>query len=795
MSKSSSQFVFVFLLLAWSPAPAQSVIQRNFDLYQRQALTEKIFAHTDKETYFTGETLWFSLYVVDGFIHHPLDLSKIAYVEVLDRENRPILQTKVALKEGRGWGSLIIPDVASERFTLRAYTRWMRNFKADDFFHKELIIINSSQPNADRTNQSGRPNDDPQEISVRFFPEGGQLVQNLKSKVAFQAIGKHGKGIDITGYIRNEAGDTVSRFQTLKFGIGNFSFTPRPGARYEAVVSYSGKQSRHPLPSINDSGYVLSVNTINNAKVHIIISSAGIEAIDTMILFIHTRNKTKIALATTLRDGQGGFLVDRSKLGEGVSHLTVFNGKGQPVCERLYFIRPTEQLTPQLKLEKNSFARREKVTMNISAKSTNNSLIPSSLSVSVYKLDSTQLDGPMNIYHYLMLTSDLKGVVEAPEYYFNSNDSIVNEATDNLMLTHGWRRFKWTDIIEGKGLSRRFSPEYEGMIISGTMFRGDSISVGASELAYLSFPGRQPQFFTAQTDANGDFEFLVKNPVGRRETVIQAVRSPKLYTVALHNTFSMDYSSGAINSLRLGDNLKNAVLLNAIHSQANDYFYKETNSLAAESVDSLLFYGTPDKTYRLDDYRRFPTMEDVMREYVPEVTVMTRGQRNNLYVLNRKKEDFFAEDPLVLVDGIPITSTHRVTVMPAANVKTLDIIAQRYRLGPASFGGIVSLKTSNGRLGGLEPEPGAYAFDFDGLQLEREFYSPVHTSFAQEDDRIPDFRTVLYWKPILTVAADKAEQLNFFTSDEVGSFIIVVEGLTEDGISGCGSFTFEVGKR
>jgi len=330
------------------------------------------------------------------------------------------------------------------------------------------------------------------------------------------------------------------------------------------------------------------------------------------------------------------------------------------------------------------------------------------------------------------------------------------------------------------------------MVISGTLVRADSSAVPVTEKAYLSFPGIHPQFFTAQTDVNGHFEFLVKNPVGRREALIQVVGSEELYSVSLHSPFSTEYSNRKTHVLQLPDNVKNAVLLNAIHSQARNYFYKEPNPEVMPSADSVLFFGTPDKTYRLNDYQRFPTVEDVVREYVPEVTVITKGKRKSLYVLNRKREEFFEEDPLVLVDGVPITSTHRVTVMPAADVKTLEIIAQRYRLGPVSFGGIISLKTSNGRLGGLEPEPGAYAFDFEGLQMERKFYSPVYSS-AKQSERIPDFRNVLYWKPILAASGKEANEVSFFTSDETGLFIVVVQGLTEDGVAGASTFMFRVG--
>ncbi|HMG92840.1 MAG TPA: hypothetical protein VK589_22440 [Chryseolinea sp.] len=767
---------------------AQSVIEQNFAEYQRQALTEKLFVHTDKETYLTGETIWLSIYDVDGMFHNLLDVSKVAYVEILDQDNRPILQTKIQLKNGRGSGSLNVPDILSAKNTLRAYTRWMRNFGPDYFFEKELIIINSVRPNAVRSSEAG----DQDNNTIRFFPEGGQLVETITSRVAFQATGHDGKGIDIRGFIKNEIGDTVAQFKTLKFGIGSFLFTPMPGGRYEAVVFYDGKSSLHPFLSVNKNGYALSVNTLSTGKIQAVISRIGVESAENVTLFIHARNKIKLVQATQLKENKGGFLIDGDKLDEGISHFTVFNSAGYPVCERLYFRRPELQLNPEVTLEKKSFGRREKVTMSIVSKTTDNLPVDASLSVSVYNLDSTQFTSPMSILHYLMLSSDLKGRIESPEYYFSSDDNTVNEATDNLMLTHGWRRFKWTDILDHKPMPLPFSPEYEGMIISGAMFHGDSKNAAASQNLFLSFPGTHPQFFTAQTGSNGRFEFLAKNPIGRREALIQSARNPDLYNVSLDPPFSEEYPSRKTPSLVLPDNLKNTFLFNAIHSQAKDYFKKDMNNIVRVSTDSVLFYGTPDKSYRLDDYQRFPTMEDVIREYVREVMVKAKGKRTSLFVLNRAKDEYFEDDPLVMIDGTPITSTHRVVVMAAVGVASLDVVTQRYRLGPATFDGIVSLKTAKGQLAGLQPEPGAFVFDFEGLQSLREFYSPVYPTSAEETDRIPDFRSVLFWQPNLETSKTGDHHINFYTSDETGLFMVVVQGVAKGGIAGCSTFTFNI---
>jgi hypothetical protein len=341
-------------------------------------------------------------------------------------------------------------------------------------------------------------------------------------------------------------------------------------------------------------------------------------------------------------------------------------------------------------------------------------------------------------------------------------------------------------------VSLPFSPEYEGVIISGTMFRRDSNIPAVTQNAYLSFPGTHPQLFTAQTDMSGRFEFLVKSPVGRREVLIQSARSPEKYGIVPDTPFSEEYSSRKPYPLSASELVKNTVLLNAIHSQTKTYFQKATNDNAPTLKDSVLFYGVPDKSYKLDDYQRFPTMEDVMREYVPEVMVKEKGNRRGLFVLNRRNEAYFEDDPLVIIDGTPITATHRIIAMPATGVKTLEVVAHRYRLGPASFDGIVSLRTVKGQLAGLEPDPGAYAFDFEGLQAPRDFYTPVYQSSTQGNNRIPDFRNVLYWQPSMEVSSAGDHHVEFYTSDESGTFIIVVQGLTSEGIGGCSTSTFNV---
>src|SRR5690606_715596 len=146
--------------------------------YREKALTEKIYAHIDRDFYLTGETLWFKLYAADGCLHRPLDISKVAYVELLGTDGEPVLQAKILMEEGRGHGSLFLPaSLATGNYRFRAYTHWMKNFPPGFFYHQVISIVNPFLVPDQRTEKKES------DLRVWFFPEGGHLVNGLESKI------------------------------------------------------------------------------------------------------------------------------------------------------------------------------------------------------------------------------------------------------------------------------------------------------------------------------------------------------------------------------------------------------------------------------------------------------------------------------------------------------------------------------------------------------------------------------------------------------------------------------------
>ena len=238
-------FIVAVCLLVVLPSLGQqgvSSIQAAFSEYSHYSLTEKIFTHTDKDLYLAGEIVWFKLYLVNADDNKPIDLSKVAYVEILDKDQRSVLQGKIALEKGMGNGSLYIPlSFNSGIYRLRAYTSWMKNFDAGYYFEKPITIVNSvKNPNKQATV--------PRNYDLQFFPEGGNLVQEIQSKVAFKIVDQSGKGIDCKGSVVNKSNDTVATFQSFKFGIGKFDFTPEAGSDYRAIIKLPDTTFTRELP-------------------------------------------------------------------------------------------------------------------------------------------------------------------------------------------------------------------------------------------------------------------------------------------------------------------------------------------------------------------------------------------------------------------------------------------------------------------------------------------------------------------------------------------------------------------
>ncbi len=827
-----------------SQDPAFAGLAHDLDQYRSQRIREKIFVHTDKDSYLAGEICWYKLYVVEAGDHRPLDLSKVAYLEWLDKDNKAVLQAKIGLSDGRGDGSLYLPlALRSGNYKLRAYTSWMKNYGADWFFEKALTIINS------RRSAEAPAAPPPPRYTVDLFPEGGNLVENIASKIAFRITDQYGKGVECTAVVTEDDQDTVVRFRPHRFGIGSFAFTPRPGHRYRSIFRLAdGTAVNQLLPSAYKEGMVMKVTAEAGDRLRVELQAipapglsgssslsgssgssnpAGTSAASgsSVYLIAHTRRSVKVAEAAELKDGRALFIVDKHNLGEGVSHLTVFNANKQPVCERLVFKSPSRLLNISVATDKLSYPVRSKISLqvNITGESTaatgtgtirvaggdtnrttlNNVPTPggaingpqiADCSLSVFRLDSLQRVPADHISDWLWLASDLKGRIESPAYYFDHPED--EEAIDNLMISHGWRRFRWEDVLRHSAPSFQYPPEFNGAILSGRIVDARANPAEAKNiLTYVSVPGTRTQFSTARSDDEGRVRLQMKDFYGSQEIVVQTNPVLDSLKVDIANPFSETYTDNPLPFFELPPQDSTMLSDKSVAMQVvNKYGGEKLKQFRLpEDIDTTVFYYQPDETYLLDNYTRFITMEEVMREYVKFMLVKKRGAHFHLPLLDIRNVRMFENDPLILVDGVPVTDIDTLMAMDPLKIRKLEMVNEKFFLGSATFDGIMNWTTYKGDLGGYVLDPRVTVLDYEGLQLKREFYSPSYETPEAVASHVPDFRNLLYWAPTIPTADSTGHAgCQFFSSDLPGKYVVVVEGLSADGKTGSALASFEV---
>lgn len=747
----------------------------NFDSHQHAVLQEKIYAHIDRSFYLTGDVLWFKLYCVNAIGHVPLDISKVAYVEVISQDNKPVAQAKIELNGGYGSGSFYLPaSITSGNYLFRAYTNWMKNFSADLFFTQSISIVNPFAP-LDHKAGAG-----PLEYDAQFFPEGGSLVKGIASKVGVRVVGRNGKGVAYRGAVLGEQSDTLAHFTSLKFGLGSFLLKPTATNYHAIIKTADGNVFTANLPKVNDRGYVLSVNDTIESQLSVKFTrSDESNSAKNFYLLIHARGGVIKTETLRMLNGDKVMLVDRAILPEGISRITIFDSKLMPVGERLYFKKPTTSAPLSLQLNENSYSLRSKVDLSISSESDSPS---NNLSVAVYKIDSLESEDIPTLKNYLWLTSELKGTVESPSYYFTSEGSReYTQVAENLMLTHGWSRFVWDEIKSDDSFHKfSFPPEYRGHFVTAKVVSSETKEPLSGRPLLLSSPGKIVQLHSAISDKDGNTHFEVRQFYGTKELVVAPVRDSTL-RLEVTSPFTGKYSTNRLPNFYIKKSIEPYINQRSIHMQVQSVFHRDDNDKFVDThLDSIPFYGRADETYLLDDFTRFPTMEEVMREYVKGVLVRKRKGKFHFINFDNLNKVNFKNDPLVLIDGLPVFDTDKVMRFSPLKVKKIEVIKRKFFLGQQTFDGIVSYVTYANDLGGFEPDSKSLVLAYEGMQKKREFFSPKYDLPEQRENRTPDTRTLLYWNPEIKMT-EKQGQLTFYTSDVPGQYRICIQGINSEG--------------
>lgn len=340
-----------------------------------------------------------------------------------------------------------------------------------------------------------------------------------------------------------------------------------------------------------------------------------------------------------------------------------------------------------------------------------------------------------------------------------------------------------TAIKESTGLANKitFLPDLRGETIGGVVKETSSGKPLSNSAIYLSATGSSYIFQLTQTDTAGRFFFSTKNIFSPTGIQFQVDQQAMPVTIIVDNEFTDEYKIFKPRPLSIDTSMRKRIEQRNLYSQVeNAYFITKHDSILNMSQEP--FFGKPDKVYRLDDYTRFPTMEDIFREYMYEVFVSKRDGKFLLRLVNSttKNGARFLNTPLLLMDGLPIFDTEILMNYNPLLINTVSLITRPYVFGGILYDGILAVNTKTGSAQELMIKP--IRKDYTPWQHAKKYYSPTYSA-PERLARTPDYRIQLFWSPIISIAPGQEFSAEFYTSDVEGVFLMEAKGFNTNGES------------
>jgi hypothetical protein len=771
------------------------------------ARLEKVYLHLDKPVYATGETLWFKAYLVDGMQHRPDSASKVLYVELLSPQRRVVARRTLRLQGGLAHGDLLLPDtVRAGTYLLRAYTAWMRNAGAEFIYQRRLTVwpaatVPAPASASTSSRKSGAAGGKPGKADVRFFPEGGNLVDGLESIVAFKALDAAGRGSDVQGQVLDGQNQVVSTFKSRHLGMGTFRLTPVAGQRYRAVVTLPGAAATEfALPAVQPSGYVLRVTDAGDyfnvaARYH---AAPGAPASTTVLLLSEVRG---FLLASGQRPISGDepytARVPKAKMPAGIVHFTLFDEQGTPQAERLAFAPGSAKLTRvTITPDQLSYAPHAPVRLHVQVTDGAGQPQTAQLSLSVADASLAGLTTDHEtIVSNLLLTSDLAGYVEDAAYYFRDQSVETRQALDELLLTQGWRRFVWKEVLAGTPLVQPY-PKEQALALGGQVVGMGRNPISNSQLTFMQTRPRQ-QVLTATSDALGRFRFsgfdgrdtavvtlqarrragganvFIQPDLGPATTGTLLPPLPALPPLTVDEYARRSRQQQQADRIRRGDTINTIVLKNVTIAGRRQVVpdndpRRPFPGAAASTVVNFAEMPAAQSGMSILQLLQGRVAGLVVSGTVPDASVQIRGQG----------------EPLLLLDGQPV-SMDFISSIPSNQVETVEVFkgADASIFGGQGGGGVLAIYTRRGNPNYHGPQtdaPGIATLRLPGYYRAREFYVPRYDTPPVK--KVPDpRRSTLYWAPTVRTDAAGHAELTLFTGDEGGTFEVVAEGITPAG--------------
>ena len=618
------------------------------------------------------------------------------------------------------------------------------------------------------------------DFDVKFFPEGGALINIPHQNVAFKAQGADGFSKEIEGFLFNSKGDTLTNFRSEHNGMGIFTMNPVNNETYYVTVRTNDSiTKRFDLPAIEPKGISIAMSHYKQEIRYEIQKTEATEWPQKLFLLAHTRGK--LAILQPINPKRTFGKMNDSLFTEGITHFMLIDEQGNALSERLIFVPDHKPNQWQITTDQLTYGKREKVSLQIAAKDSEGNPVEGTFSVSITDRKSIQPDSLTdNILSNLLLTSDLKGYVEDPAFYFLNQDARTLRSIDYLMMTHGWRRHKMENVLRTPSLN--FTNYIEkGQTISGRIMGFFGANVKKGPICVLA-----PKYniiATTETDEKGQFivntsfrdstTFLVQARTKKGFAGVDILMDPPQYPVATHKA---PYFNGATTFME--DYLMNTRDQYYMEGGMRVYNLKEVTVTAKrERPSSKSIYTGGINTYTVEEDRLQgygQTAFDAASR-LPSVTI-TNG--SEIHIRNNSEPAIIVIDDIVYEDASDILKDIQVSDMSSISLlRGADAVI----LGPRASGGAVVITLKDPRNLPARPAQGIITYTPLGYSESVEFYHPTYDTPEKKNAQRSDFRSTVYWNPELRLDAEGKATIEYYTPDSTAPEDIIIEGVDKNG--------------
>jgi len=762
------------------------------------AAIEKIYLHTDRSSYFTGEDIWYKAYDVRAYNNFLFDNSNILYVELIAPDSKIVARNKTNLELGLGYGDFKLLDsiVKPGRYQLRAYTNWNRNFGDDFVFKKDIEIINAFEQNS--SSGATQKNDNAAVINaitsgtkstskVDFFPEGGSLLENVASIVGFKAVDGNGKPIEVTGEVFDSNNELITSFASTHDGMGKFQMIPIEGKQYYAKIkTKTGTELRNDLPKATKQGYLLNYRLFRGKNIITInTNQATLAQNPNAVLLVSCKGKGISYLESnqTLTETTLSFELPKDKTPEGISQITLFDSSFKPQSERLVYIEKEHDLDVMLATDKASYKPQEKVSISVSSKTKTGVAKSASFSLSVTDMNGEEEDKDLgsNISSYFLMEADIRGKVNNPAYYFDSNNTKRLEDLDNLLLTQGWRDFLWktppmvnesVDYIAEKGITITGKVK---QLLGAKPLVGENMTLGLMNKKSFNI-------FNAITDSDGRYKFenlmfsgkttMYLNSRNEKGKFKGEILQDPIEQPPVPVTFKNETNVFSETTIKSIDNVFKKFVSFGVKPEN---ILNEVKITGQKKISRTSIVGIPEFKYIADaDAANFTDIYQLIQQKIPGTIAENIGGNNTVRFTR------YDAPPLFVIDGYNAIDNFQVEFIQPADVLRIEAIKSSFGGYYNSETGVIAI-TTNGKKQKIKSF-NSIKKDIEGFYTARVFYVPDPSKPNPELDDKAAVRNTIYWNPYLNPDKTGNATVNYLNSSVETKVKVAMEGITASGI-------------